>query len=323
MNSRYLSAVLAIVVCGMGHSAFSQDYPARPLRLLVGYSPGGVPDITARLFTRHLSPLLGQPITVENRTGAAGQVALRELIQATPDGYSIMLSDAAQWAITPALRPGVYDPLRDLTPICVMGTGNTLLAVRQDFPARNFQEFVAMAKAKPRTVRYSSLGIGSFHHLFMETVANAFGMELVHIPYKGGAAQTQAAAVGEVEVATAAIPTSMALVKAGKLRYLVISLAERSRLAPDVPSMKDVGAPQIDFISYLGIIGPAGMPKPVVERLSGACRKVTQIPEYVSGAVDTTGGDMAYRSSAEFPDLIREDIARFGRAVKISGIKAE
>lgn len=323
MKSRYLFTALALVLGGTATAAFSQDYPTRPIRLLVAYSPGGVPDITARLFTKYFSPLLGQAITVENRTGAAGQVALRELMQAAPDGYSIMLSDASQWAVTPAMRPGVYDALKDLTPICVMATGNTLLGVRPDFPARTFQEFVALAKAKPRTIRYASLGVASFHHLFVETVANTFGIELVHVPYKGGVAQTQAAMTGEVEIATVAIPTSLGFVKAGRLRYLVISLAERSRLAPDVPSMKDVGAPQIDFISYMGIIGPAGMPKHIVDRLSSACGKATQVPEYAAGASDVTGGDVLYRSSAEFTDIIRDDMAKYGRAVKISGIKPE
>ena len=323
MKSKYFFAALALVLAGLSMRAYSQDYPTRPIRLLVGYSPGGVPDITARLFSSHLATVLGQGITIDNRSGAAGQVAFQELMRAAPDGYSIMLTDNSQYAITPLMRPGVYDPQKDISPVCVMAAGNTLLAVRAEFPARNFQELVEMAKAKPGTIRYASLGIGSFHHLYVESVANAFGIQLVHVPYKGGAAQTQAAMTGEVEIATAALPTSQGFVKAGKLRYLVISLAERSRLAPDVPSMKDVGAPQIDFISLMGIAGPAGLPKPIIDRLSSACAKVTQIPEYVAAASSATGGDALYRSPAEFAGIIRDDLAKYARAVKVSGIKPE
>lgn len=301
----------------------AQEYPSRPLRMLVGYPPGGVPDVAARYLAAQMGAILGQSITVENKTGAAGLLAVQDLIRSAPDGYTLMMSDTGQWAIGPALRPGSYDPLKDFAPLCMIGFTALYLTVRSEFPAKTFQELVAMAKAKPGSLRYASGGNGGFHHLYMESLKAALGIDLVHIPYKGGPQMSQALAAGDVEVAPVALITSGPLVKAGKLRYIAVSSADRSPLAPAVPSMKEVGAPDIHFTSTLGFIVPAGMPKAVLDKLAGSCARSVQSQEYATRAAESFGMEPVYRSPAELAEIIRSDVPRYARAVKLSGAKVD
>ncbi len=325
MKLRTLVAGAVAFPLGMGllACAQAQEFPARPLRILVGYPPGGVPDVVARYVGGQMAPLLGQAVNVENKPGAGGLLAAQEVIKSAPDGYTFLMASSTDWGIMPALRPGIYDPVSAFTPLCGVGFNALMLSVKGDFAAKNFQEFVAMAKAKPGSLRYASGGTAGFHHLYMESLKAALGIDLVHIPYKGGPAMSQALAAGDVEVTAVALITSGPLVRAGKLRYIAISTAERSPLAPTVPSMREVGVPDLHFAATIGFVGPAGLPKPVLDRLAGSCAKVAQTAEFNTRAAESFGMDPAYRNPAELAEIIRADIPRYARAVKISGAKLD
>lgn len=308
----------------LGLSAFdaaAQEFPTRPIRIIVPYAAGGFPDPISRALAPHMSAVLGQPVLVDNKPGGGGVPAMNELLGAPSDGYQMLIADAAQWAIQPALRPGVYDPLKDFTPLGMVATAIIFVTVREDNPAKTFQELVAIAKAKPGSLSYGSSGIGSLHQLFMEAVKAQFGLDILHVPYKGAVASVGALVAGDIPIVIASTGTMAGHLQAGKVRRLLAATSQRMRIAPDVPATADVGMPD-SFPGDEGFIIRSGTPKPVVDKLVGAVAKAVQAPDFAK-LMERLFAEVTYLPPAEMMEKMRVDQARYARAIKLAGVKGE
>lgn len=314
--------LLAGVLAGWGPVALSQEFPAKPVRVLVGYAAGGTPDVVARFLGQQMGTTLGQPIVVENRPGAGGLPAVQELLRSAPDGYTMQIIDVGGYAILPAMRPGAYDPVKDLQAIGQATTNAVYITVNNKIPAKTMPEFIALVKSRPGQFSYGSAGIGSLHHLFMEAVKVAFGLDLQHVPYKGSGQSVIALLNGDVPMAIAGPTATQQFVNEGKLRMLAGSTKERDKLAPDVPSAAEFGQPDIDFGGDMGYFAPAGTPRPVVDKLAAALAKAVLSPEFAA-RVGALGTNVMYRNTDQFAEAVRAAVPRYQRVVKLAGIKPE
>ncbi len=305
--------------CG---AVLAQEFPTRPVKLLVGFLPGGIPDTIARAIAPAMTSLLGQSFVVENRPGSGGLAAAQELMRAPPDGYTLMSGSGSQWAILPALRPGLYDPEKALAPVALVSTNSLYIVVHTTMGVKSLPEFIALVKSKPGAFSYGSSGNGTVHHLFMESFIAAAGLNIQHVPYKGAPQQVQALIAGDIPIAVVSSSNIAAQVKAGQLRMLVATTRTRSRLTPDVPSMSDAGMPEIHFTGDVGYFAPAGTPRAVIERLSAALAKAVQRPELLQRS-DALGIEPVYGTPEQLAEIVRADIVRYTKAVKISGAKVD
>ena len=300
----------------------AQEFPSRTVRLLVPYAPGGQPDNIARALAPSISASLGQSFVIENRPGAGGLTAVQEVARSAPDGYTLLSADAGQWAVLPALRPGVYEFDKIMTPITLVNTSALYIAVRSAVPAKNIQEFLALVKSKPGEFSYGSSGNGSVHHLFTESFKAAMGLDIVHVPYKGSSQMVQGLLAGDIAIGIAATASTSAFVKSGQIRLLVATTRERSRLTPDVPSMGDLGQPDLNFAGESAYFAPVGTPRAVIDRLSNAVAKAVQQPE-IAQRMESLGIELIHRNPEQTAQHIRGDVARYAKAVKISGAKID
>ncbi len=311
-------AVLAL--CAM--AAGAQEYPSKPIRLIVATAVGGGPDLIARSMTPPMAAMLGQPFTVDNIPGAGGVVGVRTLIKSPPDGHTLLFTDNGKWAIAPTLQPSVYDPVKELAPIGLAVTNVTAIVVGESFPAKNISEFIAAVKAKPGFYPYGSSGNGSLHHIAMEAFKNAHGLDMIHVPFKG-AAQSSAALMGGQIASIIAGPAALqAQFKSGQARMLAVTSKRRSKHFPDVPSMAEPGNTDLDFRGDLGYLAPAGTPRPIIDRLAGVIAKTMLLPEVIS-RVESIGSEPLVTGPDELAQIIRADVARYARAVKQAGIKVD
>jgi len=315
-------ALLAGILGGWGSVAVSQEFPARAVRVLVGYAAGGAPDVVARSLGPQMGAALGQPITVENRPGAGGLPAMQELLRSAPDGYSMIITDVGGYAILPSMRPGVYDSVKDLHALGQATTNAVYITVNNKIPAKTMPEFIALVKSKPGQYNYGSAGIGTLHHLFMEAVKAAYGLDMQHVPYKGSGQSVVALLNGDVPIAIAATTATQQFVKDGRLRLLAASTKERDKLAPDVPSASEFGSPDLDFGGDMGYFALAGTPKPVADKLAAALAKAVLSPEFAA-RVGALGTNVMYRSPEQFAEAVRSANARYQKIVKLAGVKAE
>lgn len=315
-----MAAMMALFVSALVHA---QEFPSKPLRLLVPYSPGGSADVVGRVAAQQMAALLGQPFVVENRTGAGGIPGVQSLVSAPPDGYTLLVADAGHWAANPALYAKLpYNPQRDFVPVGMITTSSLFLVVHESVPAKNLQELVALAKASPGKLNYGSSGSGSVHHLTMEVFKNALGLDIVHVPYKGTGQSVPALLGGQVSMAIAALTSVASHVKQGKVRVVGANTKKRSPLAPDVPPMADAGVPDLDFPGELGLVAPAGTPSPVIDKLSAALAKAVQHPDAVA-RFTAIGVEPVGNTPTQLAETIRADIPKYARAVKISGAKVD
>jgi tripartite-type tricarboxylate transporter receptor subunit TctC len=263
-------------------SAFAQGYPSRPIKVVVPYAPGGLPDTIARVVGVKLSDAFGQQVVVENMGGAGGISGVSEVAKAQPDGYTLLVADVGQIAINPHLFSKLpYAPLRDLAPVSLIGTSALYLVAHPSVPANSLKELVALAKAQPGKLNYGSSGIGSIHHLATEALRSGFGIDIVHVPYKGTGQSVPALLGGQVSLLYSALPSIAGHLKEGKVRMLAISTAKRSPQTPDVPTVAESGIPGYDFVAEIGMLAPAGTPREVVNRLAGEVAKAMKQPDVV------------------------------------------
>jgi tripartite-type tricarboxylate transporter receptor subunit TctC len=319
-------AALAML-CLFGASAAAQSpvarYPDRPVRVLVGYSPGGLPDTVARVVAQRLGEKWGQQVLVENRPGANSVLAADIVIKAPPDGYTLMITDSSTVAINPFIYQKLsYDPTRDLVPISLTARAPLFLAAHPSVPAGTVQEFVLLAKAKPGSLSYGSSGIGSTHHLSMESFKASTGVDIVHIPYKGTGQSVPALIGGQVAVLFSAYPSLAGYVKQGQLKLLAVNSEKRSGLAPEVPTIAETLVPGFDFAPTIGVLGPAGMSPELVAKISSDIAEVVKSPATVEHfakiGIEAVGG-----SAADYAALLRADTERYARAVKAAALKPE
>jgi tripartite-type tricarboxylate transporter receptor subunit TctC len=315
-------SVLAALLFAASAAAFAQPFPSKPIRLVVTYPPGGGADLMARLLAPKMSESLGQPVVVENKPGASGQIGAGEVARAAPDGYTLML-DAANHAVNPSLYASLpYDAAKAFQPIALLVRFPNMLVVTPSFPARDVNDLIAIAKSKPGSVAFASSGNGSAQHLAGELFRQKAGVEMTHVPYKGGGPALNDVIGGQVPVFFANMASGLPHVKGGKLRALAVTGAKRSAALPDAPTMEEAGLAGYEVYEWNAIFAPAGTPAPVVARLSEAIAKALQAPE-VRERIAGLGGEIAALDPAQTTRFIREQTELWGRVVRAANIKPE
>lgn len=316
LRTSFLLALIAVLP-----SAFAQ-YPTRPIRIVAPVPPSGAPDVAARVLGEKLSAQLAQAVVVENRPGSNGNLAMDAVARATPDGYTLGLFADSNITINPHVyRKLPFDTLRDLVPISSVAWNQFVLAINPALPVKTFPEFIEYARNAKPPLAYASAGNGSQHHLTMEMLKARAGIELVHVPYKGGAPATMATVSGETAAMWAGSSNS-GQIRAGKLRPLAVSGAKRSAQYPDLPTIAEF-YPGFETTIWLGLFAPAGTPEPVLERLREEVKRALELPE-VKARLNQAGGLEPYVTTRdEFLALIRRDYEKYAKVVKDLGIKIE
>jgi tripartite-type tricarboxylate transporter receptor subunit TctC len=314
--------LLAIGLALLASTGVHAQYPSHPIRIVVTIPPGGAPDLAARVIGQKLSEEFGQPVVIENRPGANGNTAAEAVARSAPDGYTLILAADSLITINPHLYSRMpLDTLKDLAPVASLVSNQFVLSVNPALPVKSFVEFIDYARKSNPPLNYASGGNGSQHHLTMELLKARAGINLVHVPYRGGAPATTATMAGEVAAMFAGTSTAPQI-KAGRLRALAVSGTKRSAAFPDLPTIAET-YPGFANTIWLGLFGPAGMPDEVLAKLRGEIRRVLAMPD-VRERLNAGGGLEPYSTTPEeFGALIRSDYERFGKLIKDLGIKAD
>lgn len=316
--------VTGIVLLAMTASASAQEFPTRPLRLLVPFAPGGNTDILARAVGPKLTETWGRPVVVDNRPGGAGMIACETVARATPDGHTLLIGSTGELAVNPSLfRKLPYDVPRDFTPI-TLGTISALLLVKHpSLPSRSVKELIDAAKAKPRSIAYASVGVGSPQHLSGELFKVLTQTDLVHVPYKGGAPATAALLGGqEAHLGFVGMGPILPTVKAGRLHALAISTAKRSPLLAQVPTLQEEGVKDFDTTIWFAFVAPAKTPKTVIDALNRELVRALKLPD-VNQFLVATGVEVAPGSPAELARFIRSETDKYRKVIKTAGIELQ
>ena len=316
---RLLAALLLAVCAG---AALAQSYPTRPVRLIVGFAPGGGTDITARIVAPKLSEYLGQQVVVENVPGAGTNIANERVAKSAPDGYTLLINTAAVAINMSLYRNLPFDTLRDFAPVSLFSQSPNVLVVNAKLPVTSVKDLVAMARSSPGKLNYSSAGVGTTQHLAAELFKLRTGTFIVHIPYKGSAPSLTALIAGEVDLSFANIPAIQGHVNSGRLRALAATAAKRDAQLPDVPTMKEAGVGGVEVVVWYGVLAPAGTPRDIVQKLADGIIRATRDPE-VRRRMLEQGAEPVGSTPEEFAKLLREEVARWAEVVKISGARAE
>ena len=316
--------VLLPVLASCAALACAQSYPTKPVRAIVPYAAGGLPDTMARLTLQRVSETLGQPFVVDNRPGASGIPACELVARSAADGYTLLVADTPQTAVNLALVPKLpYDTLRDFAPVGIIGTSTQFLAANASLPAASLSELIALARAKPGQLRFGSSGVGSLQHLGLEALKSGLALDIVHVPYKGTAQAVPAMLAGEVSLVFSAFPSILQFVKAGRVRLLAVNTLKRSPYAPDVPTVAEVtGLSDFDYPPLIGVLAPSRTPRSVVVRLADAISAAVQHAETRS-RFNTLGIDAVGSTPEAYAKQIRSDIARYAKVVKLAGVRAD
>ena len=315
-----MRALLSLLLALAAGPAAAQAYPSHPVRVLVGFTPGGGTDINARLLAPKLAEYLGQQFVVENRPGAATNLATEIVAKSPGDGYTLLFTTSAL-AINASLYKNLrYDALRDLAPVSVLCQSPNLLVAGPGTAAKSVADLVAEARAKPGALNYSSAGSGTSQHLAGELFKLRAGIDVVHVPFKGTDPSLTAVVAGDVQFSFANIPAIMA--KGGRLRPLALAGGQRSSLMPDVPTMKEAGVEGVEVPVWYALLAPAGTPRGIVQALSGAAIRAARSPDLGKRILDK-GEEPVGNTPEEFEKMLRADVARFAEVVRLSGAKAE
>ena len=301
--------------------AAAQDYPNRPVRLIIPFPPGGSNDVVGRLVANQLSEKLGHKVFVDNRGGAGGVLGTEAAANAAPDGYTLLVVSIAH-AVNPSLYKLNYDPIKSFAPVSIMATGPNVLAVNPTLPVRNVKELVALAKENPGTIDYASAGVGSFQHLGAELFKLVAGVDLQHVPYKGGGPAMQDVIAGHVKVMFSSLVQTTPFIQSGQLRALGVGGAKRNPVLPDVPTIEEAGVPGYVADNWWGIVAPAGTPQPIVDKLYKDIQDVLKSPE-LTAAFAREGAAAVTITTAEFGKYMEDEMAKWARVVKEGNIRAQ
>ncbi|MGE0745881.1 MAG: Bug family tripartite tricarboxylate transporter substrate binding protein [Rhodospirillales bacterium] len=316
-------AALAAFACPAS-GAWAEEWPSKPVKIVIPFPPGGATDVLGRVVADKLGPLLGQPAVIENKPGAGGNLAAALVAKAPADGYTVMVASNPGFTTGPALtkEPG-YDAVKDFDAITMLATQSMLLALHPSLAPDTLKDFVAYVKANPGKLNYATPGIGTPHHLAMEMFKLAAGLDIVHVPYRGGGPATQAVVAGQVTVMFGSNVIVGPHRKTGALKAIAASGAQRVTQAPDVPTIAELGYPGFDVTSWFGLIGPAGMPPAAVARLAKDTKAVLAMPE-VKEKLLGTGFDLAPEmTTAAFGTQMKKDVAEWAKAIKDAKIEPQ
>jgi tripartite-type tricarboxylate transporter receptor subunit TctC len=315
--------LISLFAATLAVPAAAQDYPSRPITLIVPYAAGGGNDLMARTAAEKMSRTLGQQIVVENRGGAGGSIATRQVAKAAPDGYTLGLGGTGTLAIDPTLYANVgYDPRKDFAPVGLIATSALVVCVHPSLPVRSVGDLIALAKREPGKLNYASAGTGSGIHLGTEYFATMAGIRLTHIPYKGSSPALADLVGGHVAIYFSSLPPAVALVKEGKVRALAVTSAKRSPLFPDLPTVAEAALPGYEAVLHYGIVAPAGTLRPIVEKLSAALRAAVMSDDLKSRLADDGAEPLASTPEEYAADIDREE-RKWSAIVRASGAKAE
>jgi tripartite-type tricarboxylate transporter receptor subunit TctC len=319
--TRYLLSVLSLLAAGS--AAAAQDYPTRPVTLVVGYAPGGGNDAMARIAGELMSRPLGQQIVIENRGGAGGSIATRAVAKAAPDGYTLVIGGTGTLAINPTLYGNVgYDPRKDFAPVGLIGASQLVILVNASVPAHSLKELIAYGKANPGRLNYASAGVGSGIHLSTEYFRYAAGIEMTHIPYKGSGPALTDLVGGHVNLYFSSMPPAIGLVKEGKVRALAVTGPVRSPVFPELPTVAEAALPGFEAVLHYGIVAPAGTPKPIIDKLNAALRSAVMTDEFKQ-KLAADGTEPLASTPEEYAADIDKEETKWSAIVKKSGAKAE
>jgi tripartite-type tricarboxylate transporter receptor subunit TctC len=312
---------IAGLLLALTASAAAQDYPTKPVRLIVPFPPGGSNDVVGRMIAQQLSDRLGKQVVVDNRGGAGGVIGSEVAANSMPDGYTLLVISLAH-AVSPWLYKLNYDPIKSFAPVSILASGPNVLVVHPDLPVHSVRELIALAKQKPGELNYASAGIGSFQHMGGELFKLIAGVDIVHVPYKGGGPAMTDVLGGHTRVMFSSLVQTSGFVHNGQLRALGTGGSHRSSVLPDVPTIAEAGLPGYDATNWWGIVAPAGTPPAIVEKLHNDISAV-QNSEQTRKQFATEGAEIVQMSSPEFGTFMASEIKKWERVVKESGIKAE
>ena len=299
------------------------NYPNRPVQLVVTVPPGGAADNIARVIGAKLSDALGQQVVINNRAGAGGTTAAAQVAKSPPDGYTLLLNTIATHGIGPHIYANLgYEPVKDFSPVILVAKLPLIMVVNAEVPARNVSDVIALAKAKPGELTFSSSGAGGAPHLAGELFKNLTGIELQHVPYRGSGPAVIDLIAGRITMMFDATPSLLPNITAGKLRPMAAASPQRHRLLPDIPSFAELGLPGMDIALWYGVVVPGGTPEPIVQRLNAELAKIVDMPD-VRKNLSEQGADLQGGSAEDFAAFMRNESARWSVVVKQAGIKAE
>ncbi len=312
---------LALLVSALSTAALAQTTPTKPVRVVIPFPPGGAIDWTARIVTARMGDQMGVQFVIDNRPGAGGSIAAELVSKAPPDGYTLMQGTASN-AITTAMNPKAPDFGKEFSPVVLLGSSIFILVTHPSVPVKTLKELIVFAKARPGQLEYASAGNGTSNHLTMELFKSMAGLDIVHVPYKGGAPAMLDQIAGRVALGFSNTTVSAPHIKSGRLNALGISGSKRSTVVPDIPTLAEAGVKGFDAITWYGLVAPAGTPAPVIDRLNAEANRALKLPDvrekYAADGIDVGGG-----TPQEFGTLIRADIAKWAKVIKTAGIKPE
>ena len=317
-----LAALIGLAGLALPASAQAAAYPARSIRYIVAQAPGGSSDTLARVITKHLAESLGQPVVVDNRPGATGNIGAELVAHAAPDGYTL-LQAATSHATNPALEAKLpFDPIRDFAPVVLLSEAANLWVASPSLPAKNMRELIALAKSRPGQIKYGSSGIGSSQHLAGELLKSLTSIDIVHIPYKGSPQALIDVLGGRIPLMCSTIAPAMPHVKEGKITALAVTGLRRSAAAPDIPTVNESGLPGYEATAWQGVLAPAGTPRDIVVKLNAEIVRILNRPEVKKQLADQ-GFDTVGSTPEEFGEFIKVEIAKWAKVIKAAGIRME
>ncbi len=317
---RLATAAAALVFVA---AAYSQTYPIKPIRIIVPFPPGGATDVLARTVGPRMSETFGQQVVVENRSGATGNIGAELAAKAAPDGYTLVVGQASNIAINITLMGRLpYDPVKDFTPLTLLASTPNVLVIHPSLPVRSVKDLIALAKSKPGQLNYATSGNGSPGHFSAELLKKMAGIDMVHIPYKGASPALIDVVGGHASLYFTAMLSAQPFVKSGRLRVIAQTSAKRSPSLPDLPTIAEAGYPDYDITSWWGMLGPAGLPRDIANKLHAEIVRIIATPD-VKERLNGLGADAVTNTPEQFAAYIKAEIAKWARIIKETGVKAE
>ena len=319
MPTRRQFLASAAALAAYGSPAAAQAYPQRPVKVVVTFAPGGNSDSIARIACQRLSDVLGQTFVIENRPGAGGSLGAEQVARAAPDGYTLLAAATPQFAITPVLQKVSYDPVKDFAPISNVGSNPFVMSVNSKLPIKSVADFIAYVRARPGKVTYGSGGVGTLNHLSMTLFAKLAGIEMTHVPYKGGGPAMADLIAGHINSMFATLADALGQAGAGTIRLLAVSSDKRARQIADVPTVIESGFPTFNTTTWNGLVAPAGTPKDIVDKIAGEIARASKDPGYVE-RLTRIGVDAIGDTPQEYAATIAADVVFWADAIKAAGL---